>query len=150
MLVMDMVVMDTVMVMAWVVIVMDTDMATVMVMAMAAMDMAIVMDTDMVMVMDIMAMVDTIMEKDLLNILRHQSFMLYLKDPPMLDMDMLMAMDMATDMAMDMATDMAMIMVDIVTVMVTMVVRMAMDTMEVIISPAFMSYYCLLYEVTRD
>merc|ERR1712106_819134 len=79
----------------------------------------------------VMATVDIIMERDLLKILRHQWFMLYLKDPPMLDMDMVMAMDMATDMAM--------VMVDIVTVMVTMVVRMAMDTMEVIISPAFMS-----------
>jgi len=90
----------------------------------------------------VMATVDIIMERDLLKVLRHQWFILYLKGLPMLDMAMVMAMDMATDMAM--------VMVDIVTVMVTMVVRMAMDTMEVIISPAFMSYYCLLYVVTRD
>merc|ERR1719483_1352447 len=98
-----------------------------------------VMDTvtgmDMAMVM---ATVDIIMERDLLKLLRHQWFMLYLKDLPMLDM------------AMDMATDMAMVMVDIVTVLVTMVVHMATDTMEVIISPAFMSYYCLLHVVIRD
>merc|ERR1711892_1162695 len=103
------------------------------------MDMDMVMDTvtgmDMAMVM---ATVDIIMERDLLKILRRQWFMSYLKDLPMLDM------------AMDMVTDMAMVMVDIVTVMVTMVVRMAMDTMEVIISPAFMSYYFILYVVTRD
>merc|ERR1711892_1527133 len=79
------------------------------------------------------------MERDLLKILRHQWFMSYLKDLPMLDMVMVMAM----------------VMVVIVTVMVTMVVCMAMDTMEVIISPAFISYafisyHYLLYVVTRD
>merc|ERR1711892_376757 len=86
----------------------------------------------------VMATVDIIMERDLLKVLRHQWFMSYLKDLPLLDM--------ATDMVMDMA----MVMVDIVTVMVTMVVRMAMDTMEVIISPVFISHHYLLYLVTRD
>merc|ERR1711892_208370 len=90
----------------------------------------------------VMATVDIIMERDLLKVLRHQSFMSFLKDLPMLDM--------AMDTARDMVTDMAMVMVDIVTVMVTMVVRMAMDTMEVIISPACMSYYCLLSVYTMD
>merc|ERR1711892_1423128 len=103
------------------------------------MDMDMVMDTvtgmDMAMVM---ATVDIIMERDLLKILRRQWFMSYLKDLPMLDMAMVMVMDMA----MDMVTDMAMVMVDIVTVMVTM----AMDTMEVIISPVFISYHYLLYQ----
>merc|ERR1711892_870564 len=70
------------------------------------------------------------MERDLLKILRHQWFISYLKDLPMLDM--------------------AMGMVDTVTVMVTMVVCMAMDTMEVIISTAFISYHYLLYVVTKD
>merc|ERR1711892_599220 len=116
---------------------------------------AMVMDMDMDMVMDtvtgmdmamVMATVDIIMERDLLKILRRQWFMSYLKDLPMLDMAMVMVMDTATDMV----TDMAMVMVDIVTVMVTMVVRMAMDTMEVIISTAFISYYFILYVVTRD
>merc|ERR1712106_484227 len=96
------------------------------------MDMDTVTDMDMDMVM---VTVDIIMERDLLKVLRHQWFMLYLKDLPMLDMAMVMATGMARDMAM--------VMVDKVTVMVTMVVRMAMDTMEVIISPAFMSYYCV-------
>merc|ERR1712106_541418 len=97
--------------------------------------MAMVMDMDMDMVMDMAkVMVDIIMERDLLKILRHQWFMSYLKDLPMLDMVM----------------DMAMVMVVIVTVMVTMVVCMAMDTMEVIISTAFISYYYSLYVVTRD
>merc|ERR1712106_437852 len=101
--------------------------------------MAMVMDMDMDMVMDMAkVMVDIIMERDLLKILRHQWFMSYLKDLPMLDM------------VMDMVTDMAMVMVVIVTVMVTMVVCMAMDTMEVIISTAFISYYYSLYVVTRD
>merc|ERR1711892_598670 len=103
-------------------LVMDMDMDTVMVLAMVGMDMATVMAT-----------VDIIMERDLLKVLRYQWFMLYLKDLPMLDM--------ATEMAMDMAMDM----VDIVTVMVTMVVHMAMDTMEVIISPAFILYVFYLY-----
>merc|ERR1712106_195834 len=88
---------------------------------------AMVMDMDMDLVMDTvtgmdMAMVmvteDIIMERDLLKVLRHQWFMLYLKDLLMLDMAMVMAMDMDTDMAM--------VMVDIV----TMAERMAMDTME--------------------
>merc|ERR1719483_1370268 len=127
------------------------DMAMDMVMDLVLMDMD--MDTDMDMVMDmvtgmdmamVMATVDIIMERDLLKLLRHQWFMLYLKDLPMLDK----AMDMATDMAMVMVTDMAMDMMDIVTVMVTMVVRMVMDIMEVIISPAFISYYYILYVVT--
>merc|ERR1712123_445755 len=61
--------------------------------------MAMVMDTDMDMVMDtvtgmdmamVMATVDIIMERDLLKILRHQWFMLYLKDLLMLDMVMVM------------------------------------------------------------
>merc|ERR1711892_784146 len=78
---------------------------------------------DMVMGMDMaMVMEDIIMERDLPKILRHHWFMSYLKDLPMLDM--------------------AMVMVDIVTVMVTM----AMDTMEVIISPVFISYHYLLYQ----
>merc|ERR1711892_328714 len=107
------------------------------------MDMDMVMDTvtDMDMAM-VMATVDIIMERDLLKILRHHWFMSYLKDLPMLDMAMVMVMDIA----MDMVTDMAMVMVDIVTVMVTM----AMDTMEVIISPVFISYHYLLYVVTMD
>merc|ERR1712106_1043823 len=109
--------------------------------------MAMVMDMDMDMVMDMAkVMVDIIMERDLLKILRHQWFMSYLKDLPMRDMVMVMVMDTA----MDMVTDMAMVMVVIVTVMVTMVVCMAMDTMEVIISTAFISYHYLLYVVTRD
>merc|ERR1711892_716312 len=83
-----------------------------------------------------MVMVDIIMERDLLKILRHQWFMSYLKDLPMLDMVMVMVMDTA----MDMVTDMVMV----------MVVCMAMDTMEVIISTAFISYHYLLYVVTRD
>merc|ERR1711892_1125673 len=90
----------------------------------------------------VMATVDIIMERDLLKVLRHRWFMLFLKDLLMLDMATVMVTDMATDMAMDMAMDM----VDIVTVMVTMV----MDTMEVIISPAFISYHYLPYVVSRD